>query len=86
MMQDSTDAGFLGRLWFTDRTWTFDYPAGRLLLRPPDDLPAHESAARIPLGFQTDSDGRRTTHFPRVQVVVDGDTLDYPGAVAVFER
>lgn len=76
MMQDSTDAGFLGRLWFADRIWTFDYPAEELLLRPPGDLRAHEGAQRIPLGFQTDSAGRRTTHFPRVQVVIDGDTLD----------
>ncbi len=76
MMQDSTDAGFLGRLWFADRTWTFDYPAEELLLRPPGDLPAHEGAQRIDLGFQTDSAGRRTTHFPRIQVVIDGDTLD----------
>lgn len=76
MVQDSTDAGFLGRLWFADRTWTFDYPAEELLLRPPGDLPAHEEAQRIDVGFQTDSAGRRTTHFPRVQVVVDGDTLD----------
>lgn len=76
MMQDATDAGFLGRLWFADRTWTFDYPAEELLLRPPGDLPAHEGAQRTDLGFQTDSAGRRTTHFPRIQVVIDGDTFD----------
>lgn len=70
------DTGFLGRYWFADRVWTFDYPGRRLLLRSPGDLPAHEPARRVALGFQTGPDGRRTTHFPRIPVKVDGETLD----------
>lgn len=68
--------GMLGRVWFADRAWTFDYPAGRLLLRAPGDLPPHDAAHRVPLGFRTNGRGQRTTHFPRIRVEVDGDSLD----------
>ncbi|HSN88450.1 MAG TPA: hypothetical protein VL025_16940 [Thermoanaerobaculia bacterium] len=70
------EAGFLGRTWFADRVWTFDYPGRRLLLRSPGDVPAHDPAHRVSLGFQTGPDGRRTTHFPRIPVKIDGETLD----------
>lgn len=74
-VQEASDAGFLGRTWFADRVWTFDYPAGRLLLHP-GGVGAAESGRAVALGFQTDSAGRRTTHFPRIQVVIAGDTLN----------
>lgn len=67
--------GFLSRTWFAGRVWLFDYPAGTLALiegEPPPVAPGH----RVPLHFQTDSAGNRTTHFARVTAVVDGDTLD----------
>lgn len=70
------EAGFLGRTWFADRVWTFDYPGRRLLLRSPGDLPPHDPARRVSLGFQTGPDGKRTTHFPRIPVKIDGETLD----------
>lgn len=69
------DDGFLGRLWFADRVWVLDYPGRRMgLLQGPisDATPG----ARAPLGFQTDSLGARTTHFPRLRVEIDGDSLD----------
>jgi hypothetical protein len=68
-------SGFLGRTWFADRVWTLDYP-GRRLIWHPDGAPDSTAAGWLPLGFQTDSAGQRTTHFPRIQAVVDGDTLD----------
>lgn len=67
--------GFLGRTWFADRVWLFDYP-GRSLSLVQGRAPALAPEHRVPLGFQTDSAGRRTTHFPRVTAVVDGDSLD----------
>lgn len=76
LLEDS-DAGFLGRHWFADRVWTFDYPAGRLVLRPAGNLPPHRADQRVELGFATDSTGARTTHFPRIRALVDGDTLDF---------
>lgn len=70
------DAGFLGSYWFADRAWTFDYPGRRLFLRSPGDLPPHVPEHRAPLGFQTGPNGKRTSHFPRLQAIVDGETLD----------
>lgn len=70
------EAGFLGRWWFADRVWTFDYPGRKLLLRAAGDLPPHAPEHRVPLGFQTGPDGKRTTHFPRIQARIDGETLD----------
>ena len=63
--------------WFAGRVWTFDYPAGRLVLRPAGNLPPHGPGQRVELGFGADSTGARTTHFPRIRVRVDGDSLDF---------
>lgn len=76
VLHDTTDAGFLGRTWWAERVWTIDYPGKRLFVRPTGELPTHEPDQVVPLGFQTDSGGARTTHFPRVRAAVDGDTLD----------
>lgn len=68
--------GMLGQAWFADRVWTLDYPAGRLVLHPEGAaLPAGADTA--PLGFLTDSLGNRPIAFPRIQAVVEGDTLDF---------
>jgi hypothetical protein len=67
--------GFLSRSWFADRVWIFDYPAGTLA-QVQGPAPSFAPEHRTPLAFQTDSAGRRTTHFPRITAVVDGDTLD----------
>ncbi len=69
-------SGMLGQQWFAGRTWTFDYPKRRLLLRADGDLPKQNERHRLALGFQTNSSGKRTTNFPRIQVSVDGQPLD----------
>lgn len=76
MTHDSATAGFLGRHWFAGRVWTIDYPRQRLFLRPDGSLPPHKPARRVDLGFLTDSTGRRTTHFPRIRIAVEEDSLD----------
>ncbi|MGE0442894.1 MAG: hypothetical protein AB7S39_20625 [Gemmatimonadales bacterium] len=68
--------GFLGRTWFADRAWTFDYPA-RALHYHASLSGGGPDRCWVPLGFQTDSAGRRTTHFPRVEASVDGETLQF---------
>jgi hypothetical protein len=68
--------GFLGRTWFADRVWIFDYPRRSLSVLHRADALSWASDHSVPLGFQTDSAGRRTTHFPRVRIEVDGDSLD----------
>src|SRR5690606_13199347 len=67
--------GFLSRTWFANRTWISDYPSKTLMLvqgPAPSPAPGH----RVPLAFRTESAGNRTTNFPRITAVVDGDTLD----------
>lgn len=70
---DSWD-GMLGQQWFGGRVWTFDYPRGQLLLHA--KAPPMEGAHVVPLGFRANKDGARETSFPRIQVQVDGETLD----------
>lgn len=66
--------GFLGGRWFADGVWEFDYPRRRLLRH--DGAYGHAPAAnRAALGFQTDAAGQRTTHFPSIDVEVDGEVL-----------
>ncbi|MDB4910141.1 MAG: aspartyl protease family protein [Gemmatimonadetes bacterium] len=79
----SKDAGdgMLGRTWFANRVWRLDYLAHTLTLvrdESPATATTHDArdAHRVPLGFQLDSAGQRTTHFPRVRVEVAGDSLD----------
>ena len=68
--------GFLGRTWFAGRVWALDYPGRALGLVLGWDPDAVAREHRVPLGFRTDSAGRLTTHFPRVRVEVDDDSLD----------
>jgi hypothetical protein len=68
--------GVLGRVWFADRVWTFDYPAGVLLLRDAGDVPPAPAEHVVPLGFRTNGRGARTMHFPRIRIEIDGDSLD----------
>jgi hypothetical protein len=66
--------GMLGQAWFADRIWAFDYESEVLLLHDTLPDPAPEERV-VQLGFRTDSTGIRVLSFPRVDMVVDGDTL-----------
>jgi hypothetical protein len=68
--------GMLGQAWFKGRVWTFDYPGRRLWLRAPGDLPLHDPAHAVSLGFPTSGGGQRESNFPRIQIKVDGETID----------
>lgn len=70
--------GLLGANWFAQRVWTFDYPGGRLLLRAPGDIPAHEASQKVPLYFQKNpANGEKTSHFPRIIVRADGQEIAF---------
>lgn len=66
--------GMLGQDWFGGRVWQFDYPGRRLLLL--EDMPAGDAKHRVSLGFKSDETGKRALNFPRIQVEIDGETLD----------
>lgn len=64
--------GFLGGRWFADRVWEVNYPRQRFALLSDDsDAPVD----CVPLGFQVNREGRRTMHFPSIDVEVDGEVL-----------
>src|SRR5262249_50919852 len=62
--------------WFAGRTWTWDYPAQRLLWRADSDVPNVAAEHRVKLGFKSEKDGSRSYNFPRVPVKIDGEMLD----------
>jgi hypothetical protein len=68
--------GFLGRYWFADRIWVLDYPNQRLSMwsRGTPAMPA--GPHQVHLGFLSNVFGRRSTHFPRIRVLIDGDSID----------
>lgn len=66
--------GFLGGRWFADGIWDFDYPRQRLA-KLERHAPA-KNAVAVPLGFQVNAEGERSTHFPSIAVEVDGEVLD----------
>ena len=68
--------GFLGRMWFADRVWVFDYPRQSLMVLHGGAARTDTRAHSVPLGFQRDSAGRRTAHFPRIRIAVNSDSLD----------
>jgi hypothetical protein len=70
--------GMLGRTWFADRVWRLDYLSGTIALLGAETRPSSSIDApnQVPIGFQVDSAGRRTTHFPRIRVQIERDSLD----------
>ena len=69
-------SGMLGQEWFAGRTWTFDYPRGQLLLHVAGDTVHRDPEHTVPLGFQDDTGTVHGLNFPRIRVLVDGDSLD----------
>lgn len=69
--------GMLGQAWFADRVWTFDYPARRLYYHPSSDDLAPNPSQTVRLGFKTDENGRRVTHFPSLEATIDGEVLPF---------
>ncbi|MBI1769280.1 MAG: hypothetical protein HYR67_12990 [Bacteroidetes bacterium] len=69
------EAGMLGQHWFKDQIWEFDYLKKKLTV----GMPFHGSSTDsdvVKLGFVVDTFGKREINFPRVQIIVDSDTLD----------
>ncbi|HVZ15927.1 MAG TPA: hypothetical protein VG897_02335 [Terriglobales bacterium] len=68
-------SGMLGQEWFGGRTWTWGYKEGTLLWRADGDVPKNPDHT-ITLGFQTDSNGKRSANVPRITITVEGQSLD----------
>ncbi|MCF7803934.1 MAG: hypothetical protein K9N46_01360 [Candidatus Marinimicrobia bacterium] len=68
--------GFLGAPWFATRIWEFDYPGQSLSIIPEMAWTGRSDKHTVHLGFYTGPDGNKTTHFPRMTIEVDGDSID----------
>lgn len=69
-------SGMLGQQWFAGRVWTFDYPRGRLWLHAAGDTVRGDPEHTVVLGFQDDTGTVHGANFPRIRVMIDGDSLD----------
>lgn len=68
--------GFLGRYWFADRIWVLDYPGQTLAMWPTGTRALPAGAHQVTLGFLQNAFRHRPMHFPRIRVLVDGDSID----------
>lgn len=69
--------GRLGAFWFLGGVWTFDYPRQQLFFSESEPVEPRDPACWIPIGFQTDSSGRRSNIFPRIAATIDGETIQF---------
>ena len=69
--------GRLGAIWFVGGVWSFDYPSEKLLFNGSAPTGPPDPACWVPLGFQTDSTGRRTNIFPRIEATIDGERIQF---------
>lgn len=66
-------SGLFGSYYLSQFSWTYDYPRRRMYVNTPV---SQTDPHAVPLYFQRDSSGQKTTFFPRFEVVIAGDTLD----------
>ena len=69
--------GRLGSVWFGGQVWTFDFPNRRLYFNGTAPTGPTDPKCWVPLGFQADSAGRRTTQFPRITAQIDGEPIQF---------
>lgn len=73
--EKSDQDGMLGREWFSNKSWVFNYSKQTLSLSENTEMKFQEDD--IPIYFKKDSLGNRTDHLPRIDIVVDGDSLSF---------
>ncbi len=73
--KDNSTDGMLGREWFAMKTWEFDYSSNSLSCYPKEA--PKQTVYKIPIHFKKDSLGNHTDHLPRIELVVDSDTLSF---------
>jgi hypothetical protein len=73
--KSSTFDGMLGREWFAQGVWTFDYKNEKLAYRDSFELRDSSKFQKVGLSFRKNASGKRTTHLPRVEITVGVDTL-----------
>lgn len=67
--------GMLGAHWFANKIWNFDYKGKKLYSVETVDWDLLNKDHVIELGFMENEQGEHLTHFPRVPIIVEGDTI-----------
>lgn len=67
--------GFLGGRWFGNKMWEFDYPNQTLSVIGQSRVSAIKECHVVELGFQTDEQKKRTMHFARMPIEIDGQVI-----------
>jgi len=81
--------GMLGAIWFADKAWNFDYQNKELYLVEKIDWKAFDKAHVVELGFMSNMRGKHSTHFPRIPIKVEGQTIQMlfdSGATAMLSE
>lgn len=69
------DSGILGTNWFANKIWRFDYINQELFLVDSINWSAFDEKHVVKVGFMEDSLGNHITHFPSIDIIVEGDTI-----------
>jgi len=67
--------GMLGAIWFGDKAWNFDYQNKALYVVDKINWKALDQAHVVELGFMSNMFGSHPTHFPRIPIEVEGQTI-----------
>lgn len=67
--------GIIGQGWFGERVWTMDYPGRKMMFHPDGKATTSDKAHQLELGFRTNDQGKRLTHYPRIEVSIAGKTM-----------
>jgi len=67
--------GMLGREWFANKIWEFDYLNKSLKNLKRREENREKSRQSLSIYFKTDSTGHHIHHLPRIEIIVKSDTL-----------
>lgn len=86
--KEQTD-GILGANWFANKIWHFDYQNQQLFWVKEWNPKTIDQQHTVKLGFMKNRKGKHATHFPRIPILVEGDTIQTlfdTGATAVLSE
>ena len=72
---DTIHQGMLGANWFAKKIWEFDYRQKKTYRIDSVDWAVLPTSQIIEAGFLKNDQGVHATHFPRLPMIVDGDTI-----------
>ncbi|MEM9051875.1 MAG: hypothetical protein AAGC47_07485, partial [Bacteroidota bacterium] len=72
--KSATEDGMLGREWFAQKVWNFDYQNQKLSWSEEGSSEKNPNG-EVPIYFKEDSLGNHVNHLPRIVISIDGDSI-----------